>query len=132
MPTGVFKKSASSVCAGVPVSSWSCTTLSTGANKQAIAAYRSAQLTLTSAIERKPTDHVALSYLGRTLSNLATLVSNSGQTDEAAALIDDALKFQQQAVELAPEQANYQEIIQYYRHQLADIEAMHPSTGNRP
>ncbi len=104
----------------------------TGANKQAIAAYRSAQLTLTSAIERKPTDHVALSYLGRTLSNLATLVSNSGQTDEAAALIDDALKFQQQAVELAPEQANYQEIIQYYRHQLADIEAMHPSTGNRP
>lgn len=101
---------------------------SAGKPAQAIDAYRSAQATLTHAIQRHPSDHTALNQLGRTLSNLATLVSSHGQAEEATQLIDNALKFQQQAADLAPEQTEYQQLIELYRRQRANIEAKQPST----
>ena len=84
-------------------------------------AYEAADNVLKSIADSVPGSARAQSELGRTASNLAMLAYRLGDASAASRLIAEATAYQQQAIELSPENHQYLELMKHHENQRSLI-----------
>ncbi len=95
---------------------------------QAAEAYRRSQRVLLSVLSESPRDHQILSSLGRTAGNLGMIQWKLGDAKEAAKSLQQAVDHQQAAIELAPAETGYQQLLEYHREKLSAFRLPSPDS----
>ncbi len=90
-------------------------------NEQALRAYKEAQKTLRGLLQHNPNNHQTVSGLGRTLSNAALLEASNHNYENAGKLLDEAIEYQQRAIELSPGDSSYRELLSHLHQQRAGL-----------